>query len=147
MFRVCVVGPNENDWTSCIPWWINPIFWNVEAHNFLKNFIVDCMNWCLKEGNWNLCFHDHQVLILNDQLRKEVDSAGPLSELEHWKKMSLRFNSIINHIKGPECKAVVMVLHISQSMILKVWMLEFLTSANISIIHLFILKCYCHMVS
>uniref|UniRef100_A0A671YVZ2 Dynein axonemal heavy chain 8 n=1 Tax=Sparus aurata TaxID=8175 RepID=A0A671YVZ2_SPAAU len=92
-----------------------------KSHNFLRNFIVDCMNWCLKEGNWNLCFHDHQVLILNDQLRKEVDSAGPLSELEHWKKMSLRFNSIINHIKGPECKAVVMVLHISQSKILKMW--------------------------
>ncbi|KAM8728478.1 dynein axonemal heavy chain 8-like [Acanthopagrus schlegelii] len=62
-----------------------------------------------------------QVLIVNDQLRKEIDSAGPLSELEHWKKMSLRFNSIINHIKGPECKAVVMVLHISQSKILKTW--------------------------
>ncbi|XP_078119766.1 dynein axonemal heavy chain 8-like [Sander vitreus] len=62
-----------------------------------------------------------QVLIESDQLRKGVDSAGPLSELEHWKKMSLRFNSIINHIKGPECKAVVMVLHISHSKIMKMW--------------------------
>ncbi|XP_044223058.1 dynein axonemal heavy chain 8-like [Thunnus albacares] len=62
-----------------------------------------------------------QVLIESDQLRKGVDSAGPLSELEHWKRMSLRFNSIINHIKGPECKAVVMVLHISHSKIMKMW--------------------------
>ncbi|XP_045906997.1 dynein axonemal heavy chain 8-like isoform X1 [Micropterus dolomieu] len=62
-----------------------------------------------------------QVLIESDQLRKGVDSAGPLSELEHWKKMSLRFNSIITHIKGPECKAVVMVLHISNSKIMKMW--------------------------
>ncbi|XP_041805872.1 dynein heavy chain 8, axonemal-like [Chelmon rostratus] len=62
-----------------------------------------------------------QVLIESDQLRKEVESAGPLSELEHWKKMSLRFNSIISHIKGPECKAVVMVLHISHSKIMKMW--------------------------
>ncbi|XP_076601065.1 dynein axonemal heavy chain 8-like [Chaetodon auriga] len=62
-----------------------------------------------------------QVLIESEQLRKEVDSAGPLSELEHWKKMSFRFNSIISHIKGPECKAVVMVLHISHSKIMKMW--------------------------
>ncbi|KAI4809667.1 hypothetical protein KUCAC02_018534 [Chaenocephalus aceratus] len=62
-----------------------------------------------------------KVLIETDQLRKGVDSAGPLSELEHWKKMSLRFNSIINHIKGPECKAVVMVLHISHSKTMKMW--------------------------
>ncbi|XP_068458453.1 dynein axonemal heavy chain 8-like [Clinocottus analis] len=62
-----------------------------------------------------------KVLIESDQLRKEDDSAGPLSELEHWKKMSLRFNSIINHIKNPECKAVVMVLHISRSKNMKKW--------------------------
>uniref|UniRef100_UPI0037E892BB dynein axonemal heavy chain 8-like n=1 Tax=Semicossyphus pulcher TaxID=241346 RepID=UPI0037E892BB len=62
-----------------------------------------------------------QVLTESDQLRKGVDSSGPLSELEHWKKMSLKFNSIINHIKGPECKAVVMVLHISHSNIIKMW--------------------------
>ncbi|XP_075954128.1 dynein axonemal heavy chain 8-like [Anarhichas minor] len=62
-----------------------------------------------------------KVLIESDLLRKEVDSAGPLSELEHWKNMSLRFNSIIDHIKGPEFKAVVMVLHISRSKIMKKW--------------------------
>ncbi|KAM8851323.1 dynein axonemal heavy chain 8-like isoform 4-T8 [Spinachia spinachia] len=62
-----------------------------------------------------------QVLIESDQLRKGVDSAGPLSELEHWKNMSSRFNSIITHIKGPECKAVVMVLHISHSKMMKKW--------------------------
>lgn len=66
----------------------------------------------------------YQVLIENDQLRKEDDSAGPLSELKHWKKMSLRFNSIISHIKSPECKAVVMVLHISRSKAMKVRKLE-----------------------
>ncbi|XP_037304127.2 dynein axonemal heavy chain 8-like [Pungitius pungitius] len=62
-----------------------------------------------------------QVLIESDLLRKAVDSEGPLSELEHWKTMSVRFNSIITHFKGPECKAVVMVLHISRSKILKKW--------------------------
>ncbi|XP_047444882.1 dynein axonemal heavy chain 8-like [Mugil cephalus] len=67
------------------------------------------------------CKQIEQVLLESDQLRKEVDCAGPLSELEHWKRMSLRFNSIINHIKSPECKAVVMVLHISRSKIMKMW--------------------------
>ncbi|XP_037644332.1 dynein heavy chain 8, axonemal-like isoform X1 [Sebastes umbrosus] len=62
-----------------------------------------------------------QVLIESDQLRKEDDSAGPLCELQHWEEMSSMFNSIINHIKGPECKAVVMVLHISRSKIMKMW--------------------------
>ncbi|KAI3374766.1 hypothetical protein L3Q82_021323, partial [Scortum barcoo] len=75
----------------------------------------------LEEILMQWCKQIEQVLIESDQLRKGVDSAGPLSELEHWKRMSLRFNSIINHIKGPECKAVVMVLHISHSKIMKMW--------------------------
>uniref|UniRef100_A0A8C3AGP9 Dynein heavy chain tail domain-containing protein n=1 Tax=Cyclopterus lumpus TaxID=8103 RepID=A0A8C3AGP9_CYCLU len=62
-----------------------------------------------------------EVLKENDSIRKEVDSAGLLSELEHWEKMSLQFNSIINHIKGPECKAVVMVLHIRRSKMITKW--------------------------
>ncbi|XP_026153434.1 dynein heavy chain 8, axonemal-like [Mastacembelus armatus] len=62
-----------------------------------------------------------KVLLESEQLRKEVDSAGPLSELEHWKRMSLRFSSIISHIQGPECKAVVMMLQISRSKIMKMW--------------------------
>ncbi|CAG5978557.1 unnamed protein product [Menidia menidia] len=67
------------------------------------------------------CKQIEQVLIESDLLRKEDDSAGPLSELEHWKRMSLRYSSIISHIKSPECKAVVMVLHLSHSKIMKVW--------------------------
>ncbi|XP_071768037.1 dynein axonemal heavy chain 8-like [Centroberyx gerrardi] len=62
-----------------------------------------------------------QVLTESDQMRKEADSAGPLTELDHWKRMSAKFNSIIDHIKGPECKAVVMVLHVSRSKTLKMW--------------------------
>ena len=53
-------------------------------------------------------------------MRKEADASGPLTELEHWKRMSAKFNSIIEHIKGPECKAVVNVLNINRSKMLKV---------------------------
>uniref|UniRef100_A0A3Q3F240 Dynein, axonemal, heavy chain 5 like n=1 Tax=Kryptolebias marmoratus TaxID=37003 RepID=A0A3Q3F240_KRYMA len=66
------------------------------------------------------CKDIEQVLIESDQLRKQ-DNMGPLSELEYWKRMSLRFNSIISHIKSPECKTVVMVLHIRRSKMMKVW--------------------------
>ncbi|CDQ74165.1 unnamed protein product [Oncorhynchus mykiss] len=62
-----------------------------------------------------------QVLTESDQMRKEADASGPLTELEHWKRMSAKFNSIIEHIKGPECKAVVNVLNINRSKTLKLW--------------------------
>ncbi|TKS79492.1 Dynein heavy chain 8, axonemal [Collichthys lucidus] len=69
----------------------------------------------------SLCIHNHKILLESDQLRKVVDTCGPLTELDHWKKMSIRFNSIISHIKSPECKAVVMVLYISKSKMMKMW--------------------------
>uniref|UniRef100_A0AAQ4Q6E3 AAA+ ATPase domain-containing protein n=1 Tax=Gasterosteus aculeatus aculeatus TaxID=481459 RepID=A0AAQ4Q6E3_GASAC len=86
-----------------------------------KYTIKRCLNSLDGKEIVTICVYNHQVLIESDQLRKAVDSAGPLSELEHWRKMSLRFNSIITHIKGPECKAVVMVLHISHSKIMQKW--------------------------
>ncbi|KAJ8009361.1 hypothetical protein DPEC_G00088090 [Dallia pectoralis] len=67
------------------------------------------------------CKQIEQVLTECDQIRKEADSSGPLTELEHWKRMSAKFNSIIEHIKGTECKALVSVLHINRSKTLKVW--------------------------
>nr|XP_046263890.1 dynein axonemal heavy chain 8-like isoform X2 [Scatophagus argus] len=67
------------------------------------------------------CKQIEKVLIESDLLRTVVDSEGPLSELEHWNKMFLKFNSIISHIKGQECKAVTMVLHIGRSKTMKMW--------------------------
>ncbi|XP_075316795.1 dynein axonemal heavy chain 8-like [Odontesthes bonariensis] len=74
----------------------------------------------LEEILMQWCKQIEQVLMESDLLRKEDDSAGPLSELEHWKRMSLQYNSIIDHIKSPECKAVVMVLHLNHSKIMKI---------------------------
>uniref|UniRef100_A0A5F8GDS1 Dynein axonemal heavy chain 8 n=1 Tax=Monodelphis domestica TaxID=13616 RepID=A0A5F8GDS1_MONDO len=62
-----------------------------------------------------------QVLIESEQMRKEADDSGPLTELEHWKRMSAKFNFIIEQIKGPNCKAVINVLNIAHSKILKNW--------------------------
>ncbi|XP_048203785.1 dynein axonemal heavy chain 8 isoform X1 [Perognathus longimembris pacificus] len=62
-----------------------------------------------------------QVLIESEQMRKEADDSGPLTELEHWKRMSAKFNFIIEQIKGPSCKAVINVLNVAHSKLLKNW--------------------------
>ncbi|XP_028903091.1 dynein heavy chain 8, axonemal isoform X1 [Ornithorhynchus anatinus] len=62
-----------------------------------------------------------QVLIESEQMRKEADDSGPLTELEHWKHMSAKFNFIIEQIKGPSCKAVLNVLSVARSKLLKNW--------------------------
>ncbi|XP_075002904.1 dynein axonemal heavy chain 8 isoform X1 [Calonectris borealis] len=62
-----------------------------------------------------------RVLIESKQMRKEADDSGPLTELEHWKCMSAKFNFIIEQIKGPNCKAVINVLNVGHSKLLKMW--------------------------
>ncbi|XP_074092949.1 dynein axonemal heavy chain 8 [Macrotis lagotis] len=62
-----------------------------------------------------------QVLIESEQMRKEADDSGPLTELEHWKHMSAKFNYIIEQIKGSNCRAVINVLNAAHSKTLKIW--------------------------
>lgn len=70
----------------------------------------------------DICFFSNwlQVLIESKQMRKEADDSGPLTELEHWKCMSAKFNFIIEQIKGPNCKAVINVLNVGHSKLLRV---------------------------
>ncbi|CAJ1072667.1 dynein axonemal heavy chain 8-like isoform X3 [Xyrichtys novacula] len=78
-----------------------------------------------------------QVLIECDTVREVDASEGPLTELEYWKKMSLQFNSIISHIQGVECKAVVMVLCLRDPSLVKIQLQEFTSSSlsNITSFH------------
>ncbi|XP_040553568.1 dynein axonemal heavy chain 8 isoform X1 [Gallus gallus] len=62
-----------------------------------------------------------RVLIESQQMRKEADNSGPLTELEHWKCMSAKFNSIIEQIKGSDCRAVINILNVGHSKLLKMW--------------------------
>ncbi|XP_063774922.1 dynein axonemal heavy chain 8 [Pseudophryne corroboree] len=62
-----------------------------------------------------------QVLIESQQIRKETDYSGPLIELEHWKRMLVKFNNIICQIKGQNCKAVITVLNLARSKVFKMW--------------------------
>ncbi|XP_072018853.1 LOW QUALITY PROTEIN: dynein axonemal heavy chain 5-like [Amphiura filiformis] len=62
-----------------------------------------------------------QVLTESEQMRKEADNIGPSAELDHWKKRMAKFNSLLEQIKSPRCKAVVGVLHTAKSKALKYW--------------------------
>lgn len=54
-------------------------------------------------------------------MRKEADDIGPAAELDHWKKRMAKFNSLLEQIKSPRCKATVGVLHAAKSKVLKQW--------------------------
>ncbi|XP_068088806.1 dynein axonemal heavy chain 8 [Hyperolius riggenbachi] len=62
-----------------------------------------------------------QVVTESELIRRKADSSNPFTELEYWKKKSVKFNFIIEQIKGQNFKSVVMVLHISRSKVLKMW--------------------------
>ncbi|XP_077977872.1 dynein axonemal heavy chain 5-like isoform X2 [Glandiceps talaboti] len=62
-----------------------------------------------------------QVLAESEQMRKEADDIGPAAELDHWKQRTSKFNSLLEQIKTPRCKAVVGVLHAAKSKVLKHW--------------------------
>ena len=53
-------------------------------------------------------------------MRKEADDTGPMAELDHWRHLMARFNSIVEQVKGKHCKMVINVLHIARSKVLRV---------------------------
>ncbi|XP_025057270.1 dynein heavy chain 5, axonemal-like [Alligator sinensis] len=62
-----------------------------------------------------------QVLVENEQMRKEADDIGPSAELEHWKSRMAAFNSLLDEIKSPRVKKVLSILQAARSKILKQW--------------------------
>ncbi|XP_062848702.1 dynein axonemal heavy chain 5 [Trichomycterus rosablanca] len=62
-----------------------------------------------------------QVLAESDQLRKEADDLGPRAELDHWKKRMSRFNYLLDQLKSPDVKAVLGVLIMAKSKLIKAW--------------------------
>ncbi|XP_077383165.1 dynein axonemal heavy chain 5 isoform X2 [Festucalex cinctus] len=62
-----------------------------------------------------------QVLAESDQLRKEAEDLGPRSELDHWKKRMSRFNYLLDQLKSSDVKAVLGVLLMAKSKIIKLW--------------------------
>ena len=67
-----------------------------------------------------MVYYLNQVLAESEQMRKEADDTGPLAELEHWRLLTARFNSIVDQIKNKKCKMVIHVLNVAKSKVLKV---------------------------
>ncbi|KAB5539955.1 hypothetical protein PHYPO_G00095290 [Pangasianodon hypophthalmus] len=67
------------------------------------------------------CKEIDQVLTDSDQIRKEDEASGILTELKHWKKISAKLRSITEEIKGTEFKTVLNFLLVNQSKKLMIW--------------------------
>jgi dynein heavy chain len=48
-------------------------------------------------------------------MRKEADDIGPNAELAHWKARMVKFNSITDQLKSPNCKKVIGILNAVKS--------------------------------
>uniref|UniRef100_A0AAR2IQT9 AAA+ ATPase domain-containing protein n=1 Tax=Pygocentrus nattereri TaxID=42514 RepID=A0AAR2IQT9_PYGNA len=86
-------------------------------HQYLKTY--DQLHVSLQRGpNY---YKLDLVLAESDQLRKEADDLGPRAELDHWKKRMSRFNYLLDQLKCPDVKAVLGVLMIAKSKLIKAW--------------------------
>lgn len=56
----------------------------------------------------------------SEQMRKEADDTGPKAELEHWRLRMAKFNSLLEQIKGYQCRTVIGILQSARSRVLKV---------------------------
>ncbi|XP_044147017.1 dynein axonemal heavy chain 8 [Bufo gargarizans] len=67
------------------------------------------------------CNQIQQALFESELVRKEAGDCGPITELEHWIRMYVKFSFIIEQVKGENFKAVVVVLNMAKSKIIEVW--------------------------
>ncbi len=66
------------------------------------------------------CKEIEQILAWSEQMRKEADDVGPKAEVQYWKKRMAKFDSLICSIKSPQCRAIINILVVSKSKVLKV---------------------------
>ncbi|KAM4041697.1 dynein axonemal heavy chain 8 [Anomaloglossus baeobatrachus] len=62
-----------------------------------------------------------KVMSESEQIRKEADDSGPVTELEHWIRLYVRFSFIIEQVKGENFKAIIVVLAMAKSKLIKMW--------------------------
>ena len=61
------------------------------------------------------------ILMNFSHVRFMDPNAGPLSELERWRRRQRLLTNITEQLKGKECKAVIGVLITAKSRLLKKW--------------------------
>ncbi|XP_073412523.1 dynein axonemal heavy chain 8 [Dendrobates tinctorius] len=62
-----------------------------------------------------------KVMSESEQIRKEADDSGPITELDHWIRLYVRFSFIIEQVKGDNFKAIITVLVVAKSKLIKMW--------------------------
>ncbi|XP_077138122.1 dynein axonemal heavy chain 8 isoform X2 [Ranitomeya variabilis] len=62
-----------------------------------------------------------KVMSESEQIRKEADDSGPITELDHWIRLYVRFSFIIEQVKGDHFKAIITVLAVAKSKLIKMW--------------------------
>lgn len=62
-----------------------------------------------------------QVLVESEQIQCEAEDCGPEAELEHWKRRTARFDSLIQLIREPRVKNVTSALNALRSKCIKKW--------------------------
>ncbi|XP_071995855.1 dynein axonemal heavy chain 8 isoform X2 [Engystomops pustulosus] len=67
------------------------------------------------------CSQIQQVLIQGKLLRREAADAAPVTELEHWIRMYVKFSSIMEQIKGKNFVAIITVLKMAKSKLVQMW--------------------------
>ena len=60
------------------------------------------------------------MLAESEQMRREADDTGPYAEFEHWRQLNARFNSVLEQIRGHECRMAIQILNIARSKVLRV---------------------------
>ena len=56
----------------------------------------------------------------SSELRVDRDHEGPMVELEYWRHLNIKYNSILEEIRGHECRMAIQILNITKSRVLKV---------------------------
>ena len=60
------------------------------------------------------------MLAESEQMRKEADDTGPLAELEHWRFLMTKFNSLLEHMKTTRCRVAINTLNAAKSKVIRV---------------------------
>nr|XP_055038161.1 dynein axonemal heavy chain 5 isoform X2 [Misgurnus anguillicaudatus] len=69
--------------------------------------------------NWAKQIED--VLTEGERIRKESDNIGPSAELEHWKRTTITFDSLLEEIKQPYVHKVIAILNTAKSKTIRKW--------------------------
>ena len=67
------------------------------------------------------CAQTTRLLNDTDERHAEPEDTGPSTELTYWRTRMTRLNSITEQLKLPACRAVVSVLGLAKSRVLKRW--------------------------